>query len=222
MCHINPTLNFILFHWNIIHCTRCAMFWDQSIFFPIKQHIHWIAPACLSGAGVLASYTVIHLTIYSCDKQARITPLVGVKNLNTSLVVFPVLPCSYFTPAGWKGELSLRKRQILRWCLFLALTSSLQAKLVFISIPSAIDIFPDLFQFHFWSKTRQSANHPQVNVFYTACAALNWKLEGREWCKIAFCVSRSRGQLQQAEWYKLRETHIFILCHLQQRFNLNI
>lgn len=41
---------------------------------------------------LLASYTVIHLTIYSCEKQARGIPLVVVKNHNTSFV-FPMLPC---------------------------------------------------------------------------------------------------------------------------------
>lgn len=175
--------------------------------FPRSDTSIWIAPACLSDVevgGILASYTVIHLTIYSCDKQARGLPLVALENHTTSLVVCPVLPCSYFTPAGCIGlgkQTDLKEEGISN-------TNFSSGKRWFASIFSII--FPTHFLFNLYSKARLSAKHPQDNMVYSALYRAKQENRGAGDVDIAICVSRSRGQLERVKWSKLKTDHSVI------------
>lgn len=105
--------------------------------FPLKCHIHmnhFSMP--FRGRGILASYNLIQSSIYSCDKHLRGVwgvPLVVLVVITHPVI--PMLPCrvTLYWQAG-RGEVTLGRQINWRKRVFLALTSTLWAKLVRINI----------------------------------------------------------------------------------------
>lgn len=132
------------------------------------------------GRGILASYTVIHLTIYSCEKQARGIPLVVLKNHITSLLLFPMLPCRVTLHRQAERERYVWGNRQIEGGGYFKHYLLLFRQSWFTLILSATETFPALSLFNLCSKARLSAKHPQDNrMFYTVCAELNWKLGGQ-------------------------------------------